>query len=250
MKKLKYFILSLIILGGLIFLFSPEIIPESYQIQEFLNSASQNDVIIIFNSGGWGNTPLEKAKDLSPIIEGIQKTLNEWGLSSIIIPFNRTKNTFSGKITGIKDFLSAFDFSSEIFAQYLETLTKNFPDKKIIVAGLSNGAAFVTKTYEKISGEIKDSVYTIAVGTPFWIKTPSSDNILQLDNNGRDSLAKGDTKLLAITLIKAPFKWILAKIKGQNLTFSQALRVPGHEYSWSSPEVGPQIVNFLENKFR
>jgi pimeloyl-ACP methyl ester carboxylesterase len=250
MKKIKRSLFVLVLLGSLFFVFVPEVIPENYQFQDFLNLAAQNDVIIIFNSGGWGNTPLEKAEDFTPIIEEIQEVLNEWGYSAIVIPYNRTKNTLTGKLTGVKDFLSSFNFSSEILAKDLEFLTEISPDKKIIMAGLSSGATFVTETYEKVSERVKGSVYTIVVGAPFWTKTFESDNVLQLNNNGRDSLANGDIKSLVSSLIRAPFKWISAKINGQNFTFSQAIRVPGHQYFWDSPEVGSQIITFLEDKIR
>jgi pimeloyl-ACP methyl ester carboxylesterase len=250
MRKTKYPILFLVFFGALFFLFGPEITPENLQPQEILDLAKDNDVIIIFNSGGWGNTPVEKAEDFTPIIEEIQEALNEWGYSAIVIPYNRTKNTLTGKLTGAKDFLSSFNFSSEILAKDLEFLTENLPDKKIIIAGLSSGATFVTETYEKVSEGVKGSVYTIAVGAPFWTKNFESEDILHLNNNGKDSLADGDIKSLVLSLIKAPFRWILAKMNGQNLTFSQAIRVPGHQYFWDSPEVGPQIVTFLEDKIR
>ena len=249
MKKIKKFILLSIILGGLFFLFGPELIPENLQPQEFLDIAVDNDVIIIFNSGGWGNTPLEKAEDFAPIIEGIQETLNEWGYSSIVIPYNRTKNTLLGKFTGAKGFLNSFDFPSEIMAEDLEFLVKNLPNKKIIITGLSNGAAFVNETYKKTSKEVKNSVYVITAGTPFWSKYFESDNILQLNNNGKDSLVEGNIKSLVLSLIKAPYRWISSKVNGQNLTLSQAFQISGHKYFWSSSEVNPQIITFLENKF-
>ncbi len=250
MRKLKCLIILLIISGSLFFLFGPEVAPENLQPQEILSLAKDNDVIIVFNSGGWGYTPLEKAWDFAPIIEGIQGTLSEWGYSSAVIPYNRTKNTLIGRVAGAKDFLNSFNFSSETLAEEVEFLAENLPDKKIIIAGLSNGAAFVNKTYEKVSEEVKGSVYAISLGDPFWIKTFESDNMLQLDNNGKDSLAEGEIKTLIFSLVKTPFKWLSAKINGQNLTFFQAIRSPGHEYLWNSSDVGPQIVTFLRDKLR
>lgn len=261
MKKIKHLLFIFLFLGSLSFLFSPEVFPENFQFQELLNSTSQAEVIIIFNSGGWGNTPLEEAKDFAPIIEGIEKTLKDFGYNSLVIPYTRTKDDMLGEIAGARDFLNSFKSSSEILAEKVNFLTKSFPDKKIILAGLSAGGAFVDETMEKIADEAEDSVYpvrqnfsnevyAISAGSPFWVNTPESDNILQLDNNGRDSLAEGKAKPLFSALIKAPFKWIFSKFKGQNLTFAQAIQVPGHEYSWSSPEVGPQIITFLENKLR
>lgn len=250
MKKAKNIIFISIILGVAFFLFAPEILPKNIQRQEILDMVADNDIVIFFNSGGWGNTPLEKAEDFAPIIEGIQITLNEWGYDSIVIPYNRTKDGLLGKISGTKDFLGSFSFSSEILAKDLEFLAESLPNKKIIIAGLSNGATFVAKTNEKISKEMKASIYTIAIGAPFWTKTPESDNVLQLDNNGRDSLTKGNVGSLILGLIKAPFKWVSSIIQGDNLGFAQVVQAPGHDYNWFSPEVGPQIITFLEDRFK
>ncbi len=128
---------------------------------------------------------------------------------------------------------------------------KKFPDKKIIIAGLSNGATFAVETYKKISEDTKGSVYAIAAGTPFWVETLNSDNVLKLDNGGKDTLAIGEVKSLLLSLIEAPFRWILTKFNTQNIKFSKISQIAvGHYYSWSSPEVNSQIVTFLENKLR
>lgn len=248
MKKAKYFTLVLVILGGLFFLLGPEAIPGNFQLQEILSSAADNDVIIIFNSGGWGNTPLAEAEDFVPVIEGIQETLNNWGYTSIVIPYNRTKNTLLGKTAGARDFMNSFKSSSESLAEEIEFLAENLPNKKIIMTGLSAGGALVDGTMEKISQNTQ--VYAVTAGIPFWHNSSNLENTLQLNNNGKDSLAEGDAKSLALALIKAPFKWIFSKLNDQNLTFSQAILIPGHEYYWPSPEVGPQIVTFLEEKIR
>ena len=182
MQTLKHFFSILVILISLIFVFGPEAFPENFQIQEILNRAENKDVIIIFNSGGWGDTPLEKAKDLAPLVEGIQQTLNEWGYNSVVIPYVRTKDDLFGRITGAKEFFNYFKNSSEDLADEIEHLAETFPDKKIIITGLSNGAVFANKTYEKISENVKNSVYVITAGNPFWENIPQSDNLLFLDN--------------------------------------------------------------------
>ena len=248
MKKLKQFILVSVVFGGLFFLFGSEVVPENFQPQEILDIAANSDVIIIFNSGGWGDTPFERAEDFAPIVEGIKLTLNERGYDSIVIPYQRTKNTLSGKIVSAKDFLNFFNSSSDALAKDLEFLAENLPDKKIILAGLSAGGALVEETMAKISGEAQ--VYAVAVGIPFWQKTTESENILLLDNNGKDTLSAGEIKSLLFSLVKAPFRWIFSKINGQNLPLALAFQAPGHKYLWDLPEVGPKIISFLEEKFR
>ncbi len=246
---MKKIFISTIILASLVLLLTPEVFPDNFQPENIINDIAQSDVIIIFNAGGWGNTPFEKAEDFAPIVEGIQKTLGEWGYNSIVIPYNRTKDSFTGKVTGVREFLNSFDVSSENLAESIETLKTKLPDKKIIMAGLSNGATFVDETYEKISGGIKESVYAISIGAPFWADEVDSDNILQLKGNS-DSLARGDISALVISALKAPFKWLSAKLSGYNLSFAQIVHAAGHDYSWSSPEVNSQIVAFLERNFR
>ena len=250
MRKIKYFIIFLIILGSLLFIFSPNFFPENLQFQEYLNLSSQSDVLIIFNPGGWGNTPPEKAEDFAPIIKSVQETLNEWGLNSIVVPYIRTKDNLLGKITAAKDMSRSFQNQSNELAKEIEEFLEQNPGKKIIMAGLSNGAAFIDETMEKLSPKTKNTVFAIEAGVPFWKKEFHSENILRLSNNSKDSLSKGEIKILISTLLKAPFKWLSAKISGKTLTFSQAIQVPGHEYFWSSPEVYFPIVSFLEEKFR
>lgn len=236
-------------MGGALFIFTPNIVPENFPKQQLLSMASDSDVIIIFNSGGWGNTPLEKADDFAPVVNGIQETLKSWGYDSIVVPYNRTKNGFLGKISSSRDFITAFDFSSKNLAKEVNFLAENLPGKKIILAGLSSGSALANKTYEKLSENVKGSVYAVGAGAPFWVELVESDNVLRVDNNGKDTLARGDVKNLLIALIKAPFKWAFSKINGQNLTLAQAAHAYGHDYSWSSPDINSQIISFLENKF-
>lgn len=249
MKKIKQLFSVLIIFLGLIFLFGPAVLPENDQFRELLDSASGSDVIIVFNSGGWGNTPLEKADDFFPIITGIKKTLDDWGYRSVVIPYERTKNGFLGKITGAKEEIKSFPKASEQLVKEVEEFLKENQGKKIIMAGLSNGAAFVDETTKNLD-EFKDSVLAIEAGVPFWHSASESENALQLDNNGKDSLAVGRIGALLNTLFKTSFKWFMARISGDNIPMARAFQAPGHQYLWSSPEVGPQIVNFLEEKIR
>ncbi len=250
MRKIKYLIIFFIISGSLFFLFGLKVAPEHLQVQGLWDSAAQSDVIIIFNSGGWGDTSLEEAQDFTPIIKGIQETLNEWGYNSIVIPYQRTEDTFLGKLAGTKDFFNSFSSSSEILAKDLKQLAENLPEKKIIMAGLSNGGAFVEETVRKIPEEARESICGIAVGVPFWHQASPSEGLLQLTNKNKDSLSMGEVEALLLSLVKTPFRWLSAKIKGGNLAFARAFQAPGHIYSWSSSEVGPQIVAFLEGKLR
>jgi hypothetical protein len=245
MKKAFIFIMAL---SAFVLLLTPNVLPDNFQIAGAISDVAEEDVVIIFNSGGWGNTPPEEANDFVPIVEGIKNTLGELGYSSIIVPYNRTKDGFPGKVTGIREFLDSFDVSSTNLAKAIEELKTKFPNKKIIMAGLSNGATLVNETYERISDNIRESVYAVSVGAPFWADKVNSDNMLDIDGSS-DSLARGDIGSLAFSALKAPFEWISAKLSGRSLSFSEIMHAAGHDYSWSSSEVSPRIVAFLEAKF-
>lgn len=249
MQKVKPPFLFLITLAGLFFFFGPEVLPENFQADDILNKAENSEVIIIFNSGGWGNTLLEDAEDFSPIIKGVQETLNNWGYNSTVISYNRIRDGFWGRITGVREFFASFKKSSGDLASKIEFLEEKLPDKKVIIVGLSNGASFVAKTYEKISEEFQNSVCAIAVGTPFWLKTESKENVLQI-NNSEDSLAAGNLQSLFFSLLKSPFNWVYLKITGKKNPSAGVFMAQGHNYSWSSSEVEGEIVNFLEKRFK
>lgn len=247
MKKIKYFIFSAIIFCALVFLFFPVVLPDNQSFEGFIRSNPKEDVLIVFNSGGWGNTPIEKAKDLSPIVDGVKETLQREGYSSVVVPYERTKQGFLSKIGGAREMFSYFRQQSSDASNGIKEFLKNNPQKKVILVGLSNGASFIDEIMKKIGG-IEDSVLAIEIGSPFWHKEMNSGNILRLDNGSQDSLTEGQVGILLPTLLKGPGKWFLAKISGMNLSFSNAFAFPEHKYFWDSPAVGPVIVSFLDKK--
>jgi len=236
-------IISVLLIGSFFLLGEA---PDNLRFKEMINSASDKEVVIVFNSGGWGNTPIDKADDFRPIIEGIQNTLKDFGYSSMVIPYERTKQSFFGKVEGLKETFTFFQKQSHELAAEIEDFIDNNPQKKVIVTGLSNGGAFVDKVMEKISEDKRNNVFAIEVGTPFWETVLDSESVLLLDNNGQDPLSKMDLKILIPAFFKAPIKWSLAKVSGQELSFGHALKLPGHYYGWE--DIGSEISLFLEKR--
>jgi len=207
-RKNKKLIAIIILATGLFFLLGES--PDNSKFKEDLNSVSENNIVIIFNSGGWGDTLIEEAVDFTPIIHGIQKTLNDLGYNSIVIPYIRTEESFLGRIEGLKETLGLFPKQSQKLANEIELFIKNHPENKIIMAGLSNGGIFVNRTMMKVSESQRNSVFAVEVGIPFWENVLKSDNILLLNNKGKDALFEMDLKILVWAFLKAPYKWFLA----------------------------------------
>lgn len=248
-SRSKKIIFTVFLAAFLCFLFASVEVPDNSQFKKTLNSVSGNKVIIIFNSGGWGNTPIEEAKDFFFIVNGIQRTLNNLGYQSVIITYNRTKKSFLGRVEGLKEFSTLFKSQSSKLAEEIEYFRTHNPDSKVIVAGLSSGAAFIDKVMEKVSEKGIKNVFAIEAGIPFWEKSLKSENVLLLNNEGRDTFSRGEIKALLLTGVKAPFKFIIAKLSGEDLSLPFAFDAPGHEYFWDSPYTGPKITAFLKDKF-
>lgn len=242
-----WFWVYLIRAGGLIFLLSPQNLPQD-EAQKLHNAAIAYDVLIIFNPGGWGDVGIDQAADFSPILDGIHQTIENLGYRSTIVVYTRTFSNLFGRIAGTKQQLNSFKHNSRIQAKDIEYLVKCFPEKRFFIAGFSTGGGFTARTMERIAG--LPNVFSIIVGVPGWFRTRSSAKSLVLNNSDRDPLSIGDVNTIAVTVFKAPFKWLLAKVTGRDLSLPLALQFPHHDYSWSSPEVGIPITKFLEDNFK
>jgi len=213
--------------------------------KNLFEAGKESDVIIVFNPGGWGTVSLEEAKDFNPIVNEIKKSLEEKDYKVSIVEYHRTNENFLGKIGSLREIMSNFSKSSKAFAEKIESFINNYPERKIVMAGLSNGASFVDSAMENLEKRV-DGVFSIEIGTPFWGKDMQGENTLNLKNE-EDILARGDIDQLLISLIRAPFVWVYDSLKGEKTSFSEAMMITGHEYYW--PEVEKEITSFVKEKF-
>ena len=209
--------------------------------EELMEAGRNSDVVIVFNSGGWGTVPFEKAFDFNPIINETEKIIESRNHKVSVVEYYRTEDSFFAKVASLRDVLFNFPDSSKVFAGRIEEFLKANPNEKIILAGLSNGAAFVDASMADLKNE-DNSVLAIELGAPFWKKNVKGENILAL-NNQADILANGELGHLVFTLIKSPFVWAYFNITGNHISMTEAMHVEGHDYSW--PEVKAQLTEFL-----
>lgn len=247
MKNSKKIFLSFVIIFSLFFVFTPLVFPENPQFQKFLKA----DVLIIANPGGLAFTPLDDSLDFLPIVRGIQATLSERGYKAVVVPYYRARKNFLGKLSEIKE-IAFFEYRHQVndVVLKIENFLKSDPSKKVVVTGLSNGAYFTEKIIESLPKSLKDRVLAIEIGPPFWLKKNFSENVLILDNQGKDAFSTGKIDELITCLLRAPFLYLTLKSAGQELTFSQAIKASGHEYFWSSPLVNKQIKEFLRTRIK
>lgn len=244
-KKIIVFSLTIVFLASFVWLDFVFLENNSETFAKELKEAGEtSDFVIIFNSGGFGTVKPEFAYDLKPIIDDLKGEVEEMNYKVAVVPYYRTKETLVGRIGYLKEMFLSFPGESKDLAKRIKDFVEENPGDKVLMAGLSNGAAFVNETMEDLQGI--NNVFAIEMGVPFWSKKNPAENILILDNKGRDSLSIGDKGQLMLSLLQSPFKWVASRMEGRKISFSEAMVAPGHQYSW--PEVKEEVVSFLENK--
>jgi hypothetical protein len=231
---------------GLPFHLAPTKLPKN-EFEKLKTAAAGNDILIVFNAGGWGNTPLSEAADFSPILAGIQQTLIRSGYSATAIPYYRTHPGIAGRMSGTREQLNSFKKTSHVQIKDMHLLASVFPKKKFIIVGFSVGGGLSGETLESLT--TCPNIYGITVGVPGWFRTFSSEKSLVLNNNNLDPLCAGDVKTIALYVLRGPFTWLSARLRGHRLSLALSLKFPHHEYSWDSTEVGEPIVRFLQTHF-
>ena len=209
--------------------------------------AVDKDVVVIFNSGGWGWNFLENSPGWYSISTGIESELDKLGYTSLLLNYRRTEENLRGIVDEGVEMITAYPSKAENLAHRVEFLTRHIPDLKIIVTGESDGTVISDSTMNLLRDNHR--VYSIQTGPPFWHQNVVQERTLVLDNNGRhpDTFSQGDIPTMLWTslgdVIGIPQS---EESSGRVLFF---LRAPGHDYRWQYPDVCSQITNFLEDNF-
>jgi hypothetical protein len=224
------------------------------RFQDFVNQllatymeAKENDVVVVFNSGGWGWNLLDQTPGWSSIIDGIKSELEGLGYKSLVLNYHRTSK---GMRACIKEFIEGarrYPSKAEELARRVEFLTDHIPNLKVIVAGESTGTVVTDSTMSLLRNNAQ--VYSIQTGTPFWHKPTSLDRTLLMNSNGKtiDTFSYGNVRAVLWATVKGWFG--LLSPEDNPGTILSWLRAPGHEYSWQYPGVCSEVVRFLEENF-
>ncbi|MFA5207647.1 MAG: hypothetical protein WC428_03205 [Candidatus Paceibacterota bacterium] len=213
--------------------------------RELMRAGESSDVVIVFNSGGWGTVPFDQALDFNPIINKTKELIESKNYKVAIVQYYRTQESLFGKLASLREVFFNFPDSSKVFSNRIEGFLDKNPNDKVIIAGLSNGASFIDAAMEDLKDK-NDNVWAIELGAPFWKNNTESDNIISL-NNQADILANGRLGKLILSVIKVPFIWAYNNISGNHISFTQAMHVNGHDYSWQ--QVKDDVTSFIDKEF-
>ena len=211
------------------------------------------DVVVIYNSGGWGRQPSDDDDEQwGNVVNGIQSTLEEnWGYDVIVLPYGRTERDLKEYAAELKELLWGFTWKAEELAVQVKFLTQNSPNTRVIVTGLSQGGVFTNEVMKIL--ESHERVYGIEAGLAFYYQRQivESDNTLLIGTNGSssDPLIDGKVRVLLENLVLAHVRWIADGFEGGLFGFGGYFDVPGHDYDWSSQRIRMLVSEFLEEHF-
>ncbi len=209
--------------------------------------AKDKDVVVVFNSGGWGGTVVENAEGWFSIVEGIRAKLSSFGYETLFLNYQRTEKNIRAYIDELVELLRLYPTKVTYLSERINFLTSHVPDLSVIIAGESNG----TVISDGVMKRLKDNhrIYSIHTGPPFWHKPTVRERTLVLESNGTapDTFSDGDVP----AILWASFKAAIGFLPGENErgTIFNSLIAPGHDYGWQYPAVEEKISGFLEKNF-
>jgi len=232
---------------------SQELYGPSQEAREMVNQllaaytlCAGKDIIIVFNSGGWGSTSISQSADWESIINGIKKKLIQNGYRVATLNYRRTQYNFPGILNELKEMVTGYLTKARDLAYRIEFLTRHYPKLRVILAGESIGTVICDSAMNYLKDN--DRVFSIQTGTPFWQRNTISNRTLVLNNNGftPDAFSHGNVMTILITSLKNFLGLEDDCDGGKVLGF---LSSPGHEYWWQDPGVSFPIEDFLSRHF-
>ncbi len=218
--------------------------------------AQGNDFLLIHNPGGFGSTPLEHCLRWErSIVEGVSATIEQLGYSWLLTQYFRSGNNWWAHMRDIGDqacfLFKGKSFKARLMAAELEFIAQHINNLKVILIGVSQGAAFGNAAMRQLGG--LSQVYSIELGTlfPHMSRRVVNERTLAIDSNGLlpDPMVCGNLRTAFKAYITAPYRWIKCRLQGKPEKFTYCINAPGHDYSWEYPEVHQRIMDFLDTNF-
>jgi pimeloyl-ACP methyl ester carboxylesterase len=214
--------------------------------------AEGKDFIIVHNPGGWGHARLDQCLEWErSIVFGVKAVVEEMGYSFLLTQYFRSGLGWAEDMRDLGEQFRFFSSKADIIAAWLKFIISHVNGIKVILIGISQGAAFGNSVMQQLGGRYP--VYSLELGFPFQYKSRRviTERTLAVEDNGvePDILAQGNIWAGAGILMAAPFKWMWYYLRGKPVEFAHCVSAPGHEYDWSNPEIQRRIRDFLEANF-
>ncbi len=226
------------------------------RLLDICTRVGDKDILMIHNPGGWGSAPLEDLLGWErSIIDGIAATIERLGYSHLLVQHFRGGSNWWAHMRNTRE-ETYFLFKGQSrkvneMAAEVRFITQHVNDIKILLIGVSQGAAFSNAVMRQI-GELRQ-VYSIELGIffPHMPRRVITKRTLAIDDNGQmpDPIAHGNLVVSFKAFITAPYRWLKYQLHGQPKRFTYCINAPGHDYNWTYPLVHQRIEEFLKINF-
>ena len=215
--------------------------------------AQGKDFLLIHSPGGWGSTHLEQLLQWErSIVEGVGAIIERLGYSWLLTQYLRGGNSWWAHMRDVKGearfFFKGESLKAGIMAAELRFITQHINNLKVILIGVSQGAAFGNAVMRQLDG--LHQVYSIELGIcyPHVSRRVVTERTLVMDSNGLlpDLMIHRNLRARFKVFMAAFVRWFKYRLQGKPARFTHLINLPGHEYSWEHPEVQRQIEDFLE----
>lgn len=219
---------------------------------DICSEARGKDLLIVHNPGGWGRARLGSCLEWERgIVVGVETAIQKMGRSCLLTQYFRSGEGRREAIQDLKEQFRFFESKSNIMSAWLRFIIEHVDDIKVILVGISQGAAFGSAVMQRLGKNCP--VYSVELGFPFMYKSRRviTQRTLAIEGNGvrPDVLVQGNIWVGARILMAAPFRWMWYYLRGKPVAFAHCVSAPGHEYDWNSPEIESQIRVFLKVNF-
>ena len=222
------------------------------RLMNICSRVSGKDFLTLHNPGGWGSTETDDLLQWErSIIDGVSSTMEKLGYNCSSMQYLRTNPGWRAATGDIMEQVRFFPSKAKIMAAELEFITRHFESLRVIMIGVSQGAAFSNAVSQNLNGLKRVSSIELGIPFPYKSRRVITERTLALDSNGLmpDALMDWNVPTIITSYISAPIRWVKFRLRGKRMKFTYCINLPGHDYNWDYPEVQHKIENFLKTNF-
>jgi hypothetical protein len=204
------------------------------------------DIFILFNSGGYGWTALDKASGYATIVNAIEDELMTRHCRVLVLNYQRAYRSLRGYVSEILNAGAKSITKPRELAVRLNFLWRHLPNLKILMCAESNGTVMSNQVMKMLPDEQR--LFSLEFGPPFWYDNYTSERVLNMRSNGvvPDSFSYGHWR----RAFKANWDALRGKSQASPGNVLLYIGAPGHDYNWQDyPLIRENIVAFINKHF-
>jgi hypothetical protein len=181
---------------------------------------------------------------MMPIVFGTKEYLETRGLRTKVIEYDRLPASPLARLVITAELWGLHSTGARRCARRLERVMSKHHDLRVVMVGLSNGAAFANSVMAQLEDWTSGRVISVECGPPVYYLPVESDRILTVIRQGEDPLFSERPDVVLSNTLGILVGMVVSLLNGSPLSFEAALRESGHEYPW--PEIAAEVTGFID----